>query len=131
MIKLSLRLLVGLVFAGLFVSCEDEEDFGFPSKIEISANGEAVDIKGTNELPPSIIQLELLDYDGNGNNSGLIADDKDYIETTTDWLTVKYFSSEYKLVLNAEPNENNKKRELYLYLYSGKSRQEIKVIQNK
>lgn len=129
--KLSLRLLVGLVLAVLCVSCEEEEDFGFPSKIELSGNGETIDIMGTNDIPPFIAQIELLNYNGDGNNSGLLTEDTDCIETTTDWLTVKYFSSDYKLVLIAEPNETNKNRNLYLYLYDGKSRQEIKVIQSK
>ncbi|MDE6553232.1 MAG: hypothetical protein K2K98_09795 [Muribaculaceae bacterium] len=115
----------------LCTSCEPEEDFGFPSKINISGEGESIDIKGSNDLPPVIRQIELLDYNGDGNNSGLLTEDKDYIETTTDWLTVKYFIAEYKLVLTATPNETNKKRNLYLYLLSGKSRQEITVIQSK
>lgn len=120
-----------LIFPLLFISCEEEEDFGFPSKIEISANGESVDIKGANDLPPFIQQIELLNYNGDGNNSGAFIDGKDCMEATTDWLTVKYYSAEYKLVVIAEPNKTNKKRKLYLYLYDGKSRQEIKVIQNK
>lgn len=53
------------------------------------------------------------------------------IETTTDWLTAKYFLTEYKLVVIAKPNETKKKRKLYLYLYDGRSRQEIKVSQSK
>ena len=120
-----------LIFPLLFISCEEEEDFGFPSKIEISANGESVDIKGANDLPPSIQQIELLNYNGDGNNNGAFIDGKDCMEATTDWLTVKYYSAEYKLVVIAEPNKINKKRKLYLYLYDGKSRQEITVVQNK
>ena len=119
------------IFPLLFISCEEEEDFGFPSKIEISADGESVDIKGTNDIPPFIQQIEVLNYNGDGNNSGAFIEGKDCIETTTDWLTVKYYSVEYKLVVIAEPNKTNKERKLYLYLYDGKSRQEIKVIQNK
>lgn len=120
-----------LIFPLLFFSCEEEEDFGFPSKIEISADGESVDIKGTNEIPPFIQQIELLNYNGDGNNSGAFIEGKDCIESTTDWLTVKYYSAEYKLVVIAEPNKTNKERKLYLYLYDGKSRQEITVVQSK
>lgn len=132
--KYLLSLLISIVLSCLCVSCEEEEDFGFPSKIEITSNGETIDIKGSNELPPSIIQIELLDYNGDGNNSGTPAGPQgpqDCIEVSTEWLTVKYYAPEYKLQLIAEPNEKNKKRKLYLYLYDGKSRQEIKVIQNK
>ena len=120
-----------MIFAIVCSSCEEEQDFGFPTKIEISGNGETIDIKGTNDLPPSIKQIELLNYNGDGNNSGLITEDKDCIETTTVWLTVKYFLAEYKLVVTAAPNETNKSRKLYLYLYDGKSRQEITVVQSK
>lgn len=120
-----------LIFPLLFISCEEEEDFGFPSKIEISANGESVDITGANDLPPFIQQIELLNYNGDGNSSDAFIDGKDCMEATTDWLTVKYYSAEYKLVVIAEPNKTNKKRKLYLYLYDGKSRQEITVVQSK
>ena len=130
-LKKHILLLFSIIFSCLCISCEEEEDFGFPSKIEMSGNGETIDIKGTNDLPPSIKQIELLNYNGDGNNSGFITEDKDCIETTTDWLTVKYFSTEYKLVVTAAPNETNKTRKLYLYLYDGKSRQEITVVQSK
>lgn len=120
-----------LIFPFLFFSCEEVEDFGFHSKIEISANGESVDIKGTNEMPPFIQQIELLNYNGDGNNSGAFIEGKDCLEATTDWLTVKYYSAEYKLVVIAEPNKTNKERKLYLYLYDGKSRQEIILVQSK
>lgn len=120
-----------LIFPLLFISCEEEEDFGFPSKIEISADGESVDIKGTNEIPPFIQQIELLNYNGDGNNSGAFIEGKDCLEATTDWLTVKYYSAEYKLVVIAEPNKTNKERKLYFYLYDGKSRQEIVITQSK
>ena len=124
-------ILINIFIACICSSCEPEEDFGFPSKIEISDKGATIEIKGSNDLPPGIIQIEVLDYNGDGNNSGLLSEEKEYIETTTDWLTVKYFFAEYKLVLIAEPNETNKNRKLYLYLLSGKSRQEITVIQSK
>lgn len=129
--KNQIILMLSIILACICTSCEPEEDFGFPSKINISGEGETIDIKGSNDLPPVIRQIELLDYNGDGNNSGLCTEDKDYIETTTDWLTVRYFLAEYKLVLTATPNETNKKRNLYLYLLSGKSRQEIKVMQSK
>lgn len=123
-------LLLSVIIACIFTSCEPEEDFGFPSKIEIAGNGRTIEIKGSNDLPSGIIQIEVLDYNGNGNNSGLLSEEKDYIEATTDWLTVKYSFAEDKLVLIAAPNETNKNRKLYLYLLSGRSRQEITVIQS-
>ena len=122
---------VCFILACVFTSCESEEDFGFPSKIELSGKGETIDIKGSNDCPPFISLIELLDYNGDGNNSGHLTEDKDSIETTTDWLSVKYFSTEYRLVISAEPNETHKKRKLYLYLLSGNSRQEITVTQSK
>lgn len=124
-------LLLSVILACTFISCEPEEDFGFPSKIELSDKGETIEIKGSNDVSPGIIQIQLLDYNGDGNNSGFLTEEKDYIETTTDWLTVKYFFAENKLALIAEPNETNKNRKLYIYLLSGKSRQEITVIQSK
>ena len=130
MLQKHFLLVVSIILACLCISCEPEEDFGFPSKIEISGKGESNDIKGSNDLPPAIVFIELLNYDGDGNNdSG--AEDREYFETTTDWLTVKYYPVEYKMVLVAEPNETNKKRKLYLYLLSGNSRQEITIIQSK
>ena len=130
MIKKHILFLVSVIFACLCTSCEEEEDFGFPSKIEISGTGESIEIKGSNDLPASIKHIELLDYYGDGNYDGGLADNE-YLETTTDWLTVKYYPAEYRMILVAEPNKTNKKRKLYLYLYSGNSRQEITVIQSK
>lgn len=128
--KKYLSLFVSIILTCLCISCEEEEDFGFPSKIEISGKGESIDLKGSNDLPPSIVLIELLNYDGDGNNDRG-AEDRDYFETTTDWLTVKYYPAEYKMVLVAEPNQTNKNRKLYLYLLSGKTRQEITVTQSK
>ncbi len=122
---------VSLIFVVVCTSCEPEEDFGFPSRIKISSKGETVDIKGSNDLPPGITHIQVLDYDGNGNDSGLLTEGKDYIKTTTDWLTVKYIYAENKLVLNAAPNETKKNRKLYLYLFDGRARQEITVTQSK
>lgn len=130
MLKKHFIFLVSIIFACLFASCESEENFGFPTKIEISGKGETIEIKGSNDLPPSVVLIELLNYDGDGNNDRG-AEDREFLETTTDWLTVKYFPKEYKMVLVADPNETNKKRKLYLYLLSGKSRQEITVTQSK
>lgn len=130
MLKKHFIFLVSIIFACLFASCESEENFGFPTKIEISGKGETIEIKGSNDLPPSVVLIELLNYDGDGNNDRG-AEDRELLETTTDWLTVKYFPKEYKMLLVADPNETNKKRKLYLYLLSGKSRQEITVTQSK
>ncbi|MDE6310384.1 MAG: hypothetical protein K2L96_01010, partial [Muribaculaceae bacterium] len=119
------------ISAMIFSSCEPEESFGFPSKIELSGSGECIEIYGKNDTPPGIIEIQVLDYNGDGNNSGLLSGEAEYIETTTEWLTVKYFFAEYKLALEAKPNDTGKNRKLYLYLLSGKSRQEITVSQSK
>ena len=131
MLKKHFLLVVGIILACLCASCEPEEDFGFPSKIEISGKGETIEIKGSNDLPPAIIQIQVLDYNGDGNNSGPFAEGEDCLETTTDWLTVKYSFAENKLVFIAKTNKTNKNRKLYLYLLSGKSRQEITITQSK
>ena len=112
-------------------SCEPEENFGFPRRINLSGNGETIEIKGDNDLPPGIIQLQILDYNGDGHNSWPSAEGKDCLETTTDWLTAKYTFADYKLTLIAEPNKTERNRKLYLYLLSGNSRQEITVTQSK
>lgn len=121
-------MLAGVLFAWLCTGCESEEDFGFPSKIELSGAGETVVLKGTNSLPVAVSGLDLLDYDGDG---GSMNTDDGCITATTDWLTVRYSTPEYKLSLVAEPNGTGKKRKLYLYLYSGNGRQEITVVQSK
>lgn len=130
MLKKAFLFLVSVILASPYISCEREEDFGFPSKIEISGKGETIDIKGSNDLRTHLVVITLLNYDGDGN-SDIGAEDRDYFETTTDWLTVRFYPQEYKMILVAEPNETNKKRKLYLYLYDGKSRQEIVIIQSK
>ncbi len=131
MLKNHFLLLVSIILACVCASCEPEEDFEFPSSIKISSKGKTIDLKGSNNLSLGITHIQMLDYAGNGNDSGLLTEGKDYIETTTDWLTVKYIYAENKLVLNAAPNETKKNRKLYLYLLDGKSRQEIIVTQSK
>lgn len=54
--------MLSIILTCLCSSCEPEEYFGFPSKINISGEGETIDIKGSNDLPPVIRQIELLDY---------------------------------------------------------------------
>ena len=130
-VKKANLLLISVILTCLCSSCEPEEDFGFPSRIEISGGGETLEIKGSKDLPPGIIQIQVLDFNGDGNNSGIFTGEKDYLNTTTDWLTVKYHLKDYKMIIAAKPNETNKKRKLYLYLLSGNSRQEIKVTQSK
>ena len=130
-VKKANLLLISVILTCLCSSCEPEEDFGFPSRIEISGGGETLEIKGSNDLPPGIIQIQVLDFNGDGNNSGIFTGEKDYLNTTTDWLTVKYYLKDYKMTIAAKPNETNKKRKLSLYLLSGNSRQEIKVTQSK
>lgn len=129
--KQKIVVLLSLIFALAFTACEQEEDFGFPSKIELSGKGEPIEVKGVNELSHKVIHFELLDYNGDGNSSDRIDDGQNCIEASTDWLTVKYLSAENKLVFIAEPNESGKNRKLYLYLYDGRSRQEITVAQSK
>ncbi|MDE5628458.1 MAG: hypothetical protein K2I69_02750 [Muribaculaceae bacterium] len=124
-----LTLLTCIVFSCLCISCEKEENFGFPSKIEISDKGGTIELESSNDLTPTIKQIELLDYNGEGNSSPLYIENPECIEVTTEWLNVKYYSIANKLVLTAEPNLTDQKRILYLYLYSGNAEQEIRVTQ--
>lgn len=120
-----------LIFAAIaFVSCEKEEDFGYPSSVEMSSNGETVELYGSYEYS-HIAHIEILDYDGNGNGNGYDSDDAESFSVTNDWLTVESPRAENKLILSAAPNSSGKKRKLYLHLYCGGNRQEIKVIQNR
>ncbi|MDE7096394.1 MAG: hypothetical protein K2O47_02755, partial [Muribaculaceae bacterium] len=57
MLRKYILLLASVILFCLCTSCEEEEDFGFPSKIEISGKGESIDIKGSNDLPPVIIHI--------------------------------------------------------------------------
>lgn len=123
-----LAMLVYAVYSLMCISCEEVEDLGFPTKIELSGNGESFVINGKRDTAPYILSIEILDYDGNGN-SGHLEDGADCIEATTDWLNVRYYQADNRLALTAAPNDTQKVRKLYVYLYTGYSRQEIKVVQ--
>lgn len=127
--KSLLILLTSIVFSCLSISCEEEQNFGFLSKIEISDKGGTIELESSNDLTPTIKQIELLDYNGEGNSSPLYIENPECIEVTTEWLNVKYYSIANKLVLTAEPNLTDQKRILYLYLYSGNAEQEIRITQ--
>ncbi|MDE5787936.1 MAG: hypothetical protein K2H79_05275 [Bacteroidaceae bacterium] len=114
----------------LCTSCEQEEDYGYPSKITLSGKGETTRLSGDEGFPPRLMGIDLLDYNGNGNHSRQSAEG-DTLIVTTKWLTVKSPASENKLILMAEPNDSHKKRKLYLYLYYGGTRQEVTVVQSK
>ncbi len=121
--------IIPLIFAAIaFVSCEKEKDYGYPSSVEMSANGETIELYGSSEYS-HITHIEILDYDGNGN--GYDSDEAESFSVTNDWLTVESPRAENKLILSAVPNSSGKKRKLCLYLYFGGNRQEIKVIQNR
>lgn len=119
-----------LLFAAIaFVSCEKEENYGYPSTVLMSAAGETVELCGSSEYP-FIQHIEILDYDGDGNGMGYGSDDEEFLSVTTGWLTVESPRTE-NIILSSAPNTSGKKRKLFIYLSCGGSRQEIKVIQNR
>lgn len=127
--KKYLVLLCGIIFALVCVCCEEEEDFGYPSKIILPDKGDKIIFNGSDAIP-YVHSMELLDHDGNGN-SGTVSESGDPLTVTTEWLTVESSPTDNRITLIAEPNGTKKDRKLYLYLYSGYSRQEITVIQQK
>ncbi|MDE6779098.1 MAG: hypothetical protein K2J51_06510 [Alistipes sp.] len=117
-----------LLFAAVFASCEQEVDYGYPSTVRMPSEGGRTVLRGDSEYAGVIRQIEILNYDGDGNGS--YGEACDSIAVTAHWLTVKCPRTKNELHLTGEPNKTHKSRRLYLYLYDGRSRQEIKVIQD-
>lgn len=116
------------VMVSCLVSCLEKEDFGYPSKINLTAVGDTLTLTGSSLEARKIIGIELLDYDGNGNSSYGESSD---LTVTTEWLTVSLSLDENKMQLIPEPNITKKKRKLYLYIHSGRGFQDITVQQAK
>lgn len=123
-----LMAMIAVAFATCFVSCLEKEDFGYPSKINLTAVGDTLTLTGSSLKARNIIGIELLDYDGNGNSSYGESSD---LTVTTEWLTVSLSLDENKMQLIPEPNITKKKRKLYLYIHSGRGFQDITVQQAK
>lgn len=85
-------------------------------------------LRGDSEYAGVISQIEILNYDGDGNSS--CGEVRDSIIVTAHWLTAKCPRTKNELHLTAQPNPAGKRRRLYLHLYDGRSRQEIQVIQD-
>lgn len=117
-----------LLLSAAFASCEQEVDYGYPSTVKMPSEGGEMVLHGDSEYAGFIHQIEILNYDGEGNSS--YGEEGDSIDVTAHWLTVKCPRTKNELHLTGEPNTTHKRRKLYLYLYDGRSRQEIKVIQD-
>lgn len=117
-----------LLLAAAFASCEQEVDYGYPSTVRMPSEGGRMVLRGDSEYAGVISQIEILNYDGDGNSS--YGEVRDSIIVTSHWLTAKCPRTKNELHLTGEPNPTDKSRRLYLYLYDGRSRQEIRVIQD-
>jgi hypothetical protein len=108
----------------LFVSCNDKDNYGYPSKVNFSTNGGKKVILGSNDFDI----LEINSYAGNGKVSS--TENSDSLIVTNQWLTVRCRKYDKKLVLIAEPNRTGKSRKMYVSGWVMDSSAEIKVTQN-
>lgn len=126
----ALKILMISMIAVIITSCMEKENYGYPSKINFTADGDTLSLIGSEEYAGYVSSLELLNYDGEGGTPSYDAQ-SGTTTVTTQWLTVSLSLTENKMQLIAEPNGTKKTRKLYLYLNSGRGSQEITVQQSK
>ena len=109
----------------LLVSCDRENNFGYPSKVTFGREGGTKICSGTE----GSVFLEIANYNGDAiGDKGHIKDDS--IKVTNDWLTVKCKrGSDRQLIMTAAPNHTGKRRRLYVYGVVDDRFAEIKVVQ--
>lgn len=109
----------------LFTSCFTEEDFGYPEKLSVPAEGGEVVAKGEQPFWYASIQ----DYKGNQGSRDYLSDDMEAVEY--DWLRVEYIQhGTNEVMVIAKPNTTGKSRRLYIELYNAQEYAVIEVKQD-
>lgn len=105
-------LLILLVVIFTFSSCETFSDYGYPGKVTFSKDGGEKYVHGDRNFGC----VEIV----NPNSGECLATvssyeewEKDTIEISYDWLTVKYASNDCTyFIIDTKPNDTGKKRKL-------------------
>lgn len=117
-----------LLLFGSFMAlcaCDTSDNFGYPSKITMTHEGCERIITGDIAFD----NIEIANYNGDGNSKSPNPDESDSLTVCYDWLTIKAKNYDKKLFLIAQPNKSGKRRKLYVMGSSCNDLIEIKVEQ--
>lgn len=109
----------------IFCACDTSDNFGYPSKITMTHEGCERIITGDIAFD----NIEIANYNGDGNSKSPNPDESDSITVSYDWLTIKAKNYDKKALLIAQPNKSRKRRKLYVMGSSCNDLIEIKVEQ--
>ena len=117
-----------LLMSMLFISCFEEENFGYPKNIVFGKNGGEQIVKGN----VSFTHAEIVNHK-TGEDSEIQENEMCAVRAL-DWLKIEYtdtIAGTCNLKIYAEPNTSGKARQLCIEVYSAMEYQEIKVKQEK
>lgn len=103
------------------LSCDT--DLGFPDTVKFGNDGGVKTFTGNT----SLISIQVLDYNGNGNSDD---NNEDILTANYRWLTVESARDSHEIKITAEPNNGRKQRKLYVHICDGPNYAEIKVKQS-
>lgn len=96
----------------LFTDCE-EDTFGYPNTVTVSADGGSVKVSGRERIR----SLSIYDYDADDIHPRPDEDEyipEEYRRMRYKWLTVENYEVQKQLVFTCQPNESKKKRKLWI-----------------
>lgn len=134
MIKIFIKITLCVVALFTFLSCSNNNNYGWPGKVTFSKEGGIIKCSGDQGFH----HVEVLNYDGDGEFGPKFEGDtiRDSIIVIYQWLTIKckYMGGSAggdQMTLICEPNNTGKMRSLYIYGSVIDEDAMIKVVQNK
>lgn len=127
--KKFIYLIMLLMGAFSFSSCDKEVEMGFPTSITFSNNGGEEVINASSLNYPIISHANIHNY--NNGDQGKISKIDNTYNSTYEWLKIVYTDNGTDIRAIAEPNTTGKSRKLHIEIYSGNKYQVVKVKQNK
>ena len=128
------------IFTFLIGSCIEHDDLGYPKNIYFGREGGVQYISGEDL---NLVTISIRDFDGNEDYVNIDtfildeetgkwedkSDEMDNVSVSYQWRTVEVEPGDNRMKLTARPLESNKKRFLYIVLYTGYSEGTLKVTQ--
>lgn len=113
-----------LVLLTLNMSCIAPDNYGYPQRVNLKAQGGEITLSGDH----GIYSIEIVNYDGEGTYSK-VTDATDSLIVVNDWLTAKARLYDHKITIIADRN-TGKKRTLYITGWGNNSFADIRVTQS-
>lgn len=97
-----------LVLLTLNMSCITPDNYGYPQRVNLKAQGGEITLSGDH----GIYSIEIVNYDGEGTYSK-VTDATDSLIVVNDWLTAKARLYDHKITIIADRNTGKKKNPVH------------------